>query len=70
MVVRRNYEIVFDRFNKRWTFKPQGLPGPLQIAKTRDEVLQLAIPICNNQPCTLRVYSEDGKLEEERAIGK
>lgn len=70
MSARRNYEIVFDGFNKRWTFKPQGLPGALQIAKTREEVIQLALPICNNQPCTLRIYDEAGKLEEERAIGR
>jgi hypothetical protein len=33
-------------------------------------VIELAIPICNNQYCTLRIHSEDGKFEEERQFGK
>ncbi|MCE9616369.1 MAG: DUF2188 domain-containing protein [Lentisphaerae bacterium] len=71
MVSKRSYEIVFDRFHKRWVFKPQGLPGALQVAGTRDEVIERAIPICNNnQPCTLKVHREDGQFEEELAFGK
>ena len=49
MSAMRTYEIVFDRFHKRWTFKPQGLPGALQVARTREAVIEVAIPICNHQ---------------------
>lgn len=70
MAAKRSYEIVFDRFHKRWVFKPQGLPGALQVAATRDAVLERAIPICNIQPCSLRIHKEDGQLEEELAFGK
>ncbi|MDA0577594.1 MAG: hypothetical protein O3B24_05790 [Verrucomicrobia bacterium] len=67
---RRAYEIVFDAFNRRWNFKPQGLPGPLKVARTREAVTELAIPICNHQSCTLKIYTESGQLEEERSFGK
>jgi hypothetical protein len=70
MTGKRSYEIVYQPFHKRWAFKPQGLPGALQVARTRDAVLRVAIPICGNQPCTLRIYTAEGKLEEERAFGK
>jgi hypothetical protein len=65
----RQYEIVYDKFHQRWAFKPQGLPGSLQVAKTKAELIEKAVPICNNQPCTLRIHMEDGKVEEERSFG-
>lgn len=68
MEAKKHYEIVFDKFHKRWAFKPQGLPGALQVGKTKTEILERAFPICRNHPCTLRVYSEDGKIEEERTF--
>lgn len=68
MEPKKRYEIVFDQFHKRWAFKPQGLPGALQIAKTRPEIIERAFPICANQPCVLRICKEDGTVEEERSF--
>lgn len=65
----KKYEIVFDMFHRRWTFKLQGLPGALQVAKTQPEIIERACPICSNQPCVLRIYNEDKSLAEERAFG-
>ena len=64
----KRYEIVYDKFHKRWAFKPQGLPGALQVAKTRAEVIERACPICSNQPTVLRICNEDGVVEEERVF--
>jgi hypothetical protein len=69
METKKHYEIVYDRFHKRWAFKPQGLPGALQVGKTKIEVIDRAIPICKNQPCDMRIYDESGKFEEERVFG-
>lgn len=66
MESKRRYEIVYDKFHKRWVFKPQGLPGALQVAATRPEIIERACPICGNQPCVLRICNEDGVVEEER----
>lgn len=65
----RYYEIVYDRFHKRWTFKPKGLPGALKVARTQEECIKVAIPICLNMVCTLRVHAEDGTLLEEKVFG-
>ncbi len=64
----KRYEIVYDKFHKRWSFKPQGLPGALQVARTRPEVIEKAAPICNVQPCILRIHNEEGVVEEERVF--
>lgn len=64
----KKYEIVYDKFHKRWAFKPQGLPGALQVAKTRPEIIERACPICAHQPCVLRICNEDGVTEEERVF--
>lgn len=64
----KRYEIVYDKFHKRWAFKPQGLPGALQVAKTRPEIIERASPICAIQPCILRIHNEDGVAEEERVF--
>ena len=64
----KKYEIVYDKFNKRWAFKPQGLPGALQIAKTRLEIIEKACPICSIQPSILRIHNEEGVAEEERVF--
>lgn len=69
MKSKKEYEIVFDAFNKRWTFKPKGLPGALKVSSTREGAIELAVPICKNQPCTLNIHREDGQLEEERSFG-
>lgn len=68
METKKRYEIVWDKFHERWVFKPQGLPGALQVAKTKPEILERAFPICQNHPCVLRVCSADGKVEEERVF--
>jgi hypothetical protein len=62
----KKYEIVYDKFHKRWAFKPQDLPGALQVAKTRSEVIEKACPICSFQPSILRICNEEGIAEEER----
>jgi len=64
----KRYEIVYDKFHKRWAFKPQGLPGALQVAKTRPEIIERACPICALQPSVLRICNEDGAIEEERVF--
>ena len=66
----REYEIIYDRFHRRWTLKPHGLPGALQVGRTRDEVLARAVPFCGNHVCSLKIYDEAGHIEEERAFGK
>ena len=68
METKKHYEIVFDKFHQRWAFKPQGLPGALQVAKSKPEILERAFPICRNHPCTLRILDEAGKIEEERVF--
>lgn len=70
-MARRTYEIIYDAFHKRWVMRPQGLPGALKVSSTQEGLVELAVPICNNsQPCLLRVYGQDGKLQEERSYGK
>jgi len=69
MVQKRYYEIVYDRFHKRWVFKPQGLPGALKVGRTKEDCIKVAIPVCNNMVCTLLIHQEDGTLEEERLFG-
>ena len=69
MSSRRSYEVVYDRFHKRWVLKPQGLPGAIQVAKTKDEIIERADSVCSHHVCTLRIHREDGQVEEERTYG-
>ena len=69
MSSKRYYQIVYDRFHKRWVFKPQGLPGALKEGRTKEECIKVAIPVCNNMVCSLRIHQEDGTFEEERSFG-
>ena len=69
MSSKRYYEIVYDRFHKRWVFKPQGLPGALKVGRTKEDCIKVAIPVCNNMVCALRIHQEDGTFEEERTFG-
>ena len=69
MPAKRQYEVVYDRFHRRWALKPQGLPGAIQVAKTREALIERAVPICSMQDCLLKIYSENGQLEEERNYG-
>jgi hypothetical protein len=68
METKKYYEIVFDKFHKRWAFKPQGLPGALQVGKSKTEIMERAFPICRNHPCVLRILDEAGNVEEERVF--
>lgn len=67
---RKYYEIVYDRPNGRWVFRLQGSRDAIRVGSTKAEVVQAAIPICNNQFCSLRIHLENGQFEEERTYGK
>lgn len=65
-MMRKYYEIIYDRLGKRWVFGQQGSSDAIRVADTKSAVIETAISICNNQFCSLRIHLENGQFEEER----
>ena len=60
------YRVVYDSINKKWNSKRDGAERIIDSRKTKEEALERARVLSENQNLKFVVYKKDGKFQKKR----
>lgn len=60
------YRVVYDSVNKKWNIKRDGAERIIDSRKTKEEALERARILSENQNLKFVVYKKDGKFQKKR----
>lgn len=56
-----------NKTERGWELRKQGATRPSKVAATQEALLQLAAAFLENKKATVKIYGQDGYVQEERS---